>query len=43
MADAPALGAGAPQGACRFESDLAYDARTRPLRARTTATAATRT
>ena len=24
MADAPALGAGAPQGACRFDPDLAY-------------------
>ena len=26
MADAPALGAGAPQGACRFDPDLAYQA-----------------
>jgi hypothetical protein len=24
MADAPALGAGAPKGACRFDPDLAY-------------------
>jgi hypothetical protein len=26
MADAPALGAGAPKGACRFDPDLAYQA-----------------
>jgi hypothetical protein len=32
MADAPALGAGAPKGACRFESDLAYQSRGVKLR-----------
>lgn len=32
MADAPALGAGAPRGACRFESDLAYQSRGIKLR-----------
>jgi hypothetical protein len=41
MADAPALGAGAPQGACRFDPDLAYDAGVRTLRRSHKATATT--
>jgi hypothetical protein len=41
MADAPALGAGASQEACRFDSDLAYQAFP-PARRTSTAAATTR-